>query len=340
MAKTKGPLLSLEAHGTLAKTLNYSAKKSGSQVRKHHYPQKKVTGAQWTQRHIMGMLTARWQTLTDEEKAPYIASAKIAKPVITGFNYFVRVAQTDLKTHLGLELYYTMDEDTGDTVYDHSGQGINGTLVPTYPSNAPKRVPSLNTQYYNCLNFDGLDDNINTGESFVSTFRDSFSIGFWFKPGEGRPAYDYNAFGLQHAAATICKGGPTRGGKITFVYGAGGVYKATLTKTPIFQAGGTQWTWIIFTLLKNTQANIYVNGALQPLDDEYNGDLSAIDFDTFDTVNAFVVGCLNYSGHYPFNPFKGLLDEFIIWNRIPGTEEIKKLYDLMRTGKKRQPLIN
>ena len=178
MVKTKGPLFSLEAHGKLGNVLNYSKKKSGSQVREFHYPKKKVTGAQWTQRHIIGMITARWQTLTDEEKATYVTSGKALSPPITGFNYFVRVAQADLKTHIGLVAYYPMNETTGATVFDASGQGYDGTLKPTYPSNCPGRVPSLSEKYGNALSFDGGDDYVTTGEIFQSTFRDPF----WQKP--------------------------------------------------------------------------------------------------------------------------------------------------------------
>jgi hypothetical protein len=46
MVKVSGACMSNEAHGSLAKTLTYSRRKSGQQVRDFHYPKKEISQKQ------------------------------------------------------------------------------------------------------------------------------------------------------------------------------------------------------------------------------------------------------------------------------------------------------
>jgi hypothetical protein len=142
MAKSTGPLFSLKASGTVGKKLTFSNKGSGQQVRKFHYPKKTVTLDQWTQRQIMGLLTAHWQCMTDNEKAVYNDYVNEHNLNMSGFNRFIKLAQTDLLTYHGLRLYYSMNQKTGGILIDNSGNGINGTLQPAPMDNSPQYVDS------------------------------------------------------------------------------------------------------------------------------------------------------------------------------------------------------
>ena len=55
MAKTSGPLMSLEAHGSIGKAITFSKRQSGQITRQFHYPKKDPTQAQLTQRFIISV---------------------------------------------------------------------------------------------------------------------------------------------------------------------------------------------------------------------------------------------------------------------------------------------
>ena len=49
--------------------------------------------------------------------------------------------------------------------------------------------------------FDGGNDYIDTGATFQTTFRDSFSIAFWMKPTDGQPSASEIIMGVANASA-------------------------------------------------------------------------------------------------------------------------------------------
>ena len=323
MVKTKGPLFSLDAHGKLGNVLNYSKKKTGSMVRKFHYPKKKVTGAQWTQRHIIGMITARWQTLSAGEKAPYEAAAKIENPVITGFNYFVRVAQADLKTHLDLIAYYSMNELSGNTVYDYSGQGNDGVLSPTYPSDCPNREAAMIPEYGKALYFDGGSDLVNCGAGAgLYNLGDQFTAMGWVNA--ARFLEGANATGM------VTKYWAPQGASFYLVTAAGnkftwwvtGVSHNTLTTRKI-----NTWYHVTGTY-DGAHIRTYVNGVLDSAVTEKTGDIAP-------TNSPLILGAFVNVGY----SLQGYLDEVKIFTRALGVTEIKKHYELLRCKKKRQPTI-
>lgn len=334
MVKTKGPLLSLDAHGKLANILTYSSKKTGKQVRKFHYPKKKVTGAQWTQRHIIGMLTARWQVMTDEEKTPYLVSARIANPVITGFNYFIRVAQADLKTHLGLVLYYAMNETTGETIIDSSGQGYHGTLKPTYPANAPLRKPSLIKQYGNALEFDGENDYVKSANNWEPRVGNNidFSISMLLKFTEPvtktigflNKGFYSSYFGRGFAIAYAGGSSPK---KILIILQAGLPYSYTWYMEYDLDDG--VWYHLSVSFIRDGISKAYINGVQHPTTKDFSIPVNV------DNDIGFVLGFFVEKTGY----FGGVLDEVKMFNRALSAEETKKHYELLRCNKKRQPYI-
>lgn len=128
MAKPIGPLLSQEAHGQIGKSLIFSKRKSGQQVRQFHKPTGARTGDQLAQREIIAGLTAYWQTFSAAQKKVYNDLAKESGKPLTGFNMYIRLACADLKTHYGLVGFWPAEELSGNTVFDKSGNGKDGTL--------------------------------------------------------------------------------------------------------------------------------------------------------------------------------------------------------------------
>lgn len=181
MAKTTGPLLSLEAHGSLSKILTYSKKRTGSQARKYNKPTLPASAAQRGQRRLTEFLVAQWINMSDADKATWAANARASGLNLSGYHYFLRTAQRDLYTHHGLVGYWHCNEIVGGKVLDLSGRGNHGTLEPSYPSNAPTLIPSILTRFSNALLYDGIDDLVDCGENLLSD-GDWWTIEMCFKP--------------------------------------------------------------------------------------------------------------------------------------------------------------
>lgn len=93
MARTKGPLFSLDASGTVADTIVFSRWKGRNYVRRHQIPYNPKSTKQVNVRKAMSLTVALWQTKDDPVKALYEAEAK--KIQLSGFNYFTRRAMLE-----------------------------------------------------------------------------------------------------------------------------------------------------------------------------------------------------------------------------------------------------
>lgn len=98
MAKTKGPLFSLDASGSVADTIVFSRWKGRSYVRRHQIPHNPKTTKQVNVRKAMTLLVAYWQGLDDAVKALYEVEGK--KIQLSGFNYFTRRGMNEYVSQL------------------------------------------------------------------------------------------------------------------------------------------------------------------------------------------------------------------------------------------------
>lgn len=92
MAKVTSPLLSLDAHGSIAKAITIQRSRAARMARRYSYPgsRRAVTpsAAQTAQRAWYQTLNAGWAALTSEQQADWNAAA--APLHITGWNLLVR----------------------------------------------------------------------------------------------------------------------------------------------------------------------------------------------------------------------------------------------------------
>ena len=88
MARTKGPLFSLDASGSIAKTIVYSKWKGRNYVRRHTIPYNPQTALQINVRKAMTLLVAFWQSIDQPSQDLY--NTEGVKIQLSGFNYFVR----------------------------------------------------------------------------------------------------------------------------------------------------------------------------------------------------------------------------------------------------------
>ena len=327
MVKTTGPLLSVNAHGQLAKTLNYSQRKEGNIGRQFHYPHKEPSQKQYTRRTILGLLTAHWQCMTGAQKLIWENNANLTDLNISGFNYFVKEAMADLKTHHGLVGYWSLNELTGATTYDYSGQGNNGTLRPDYPSNVPARTDSINKKFGKALKFDGDNDYVNIGEgNGLFDITAAITIEAWIRVISYPVTHRIIVSKVNTAYEMILLGG-----KIGFQADrSGSPIRASYTVTV-----DTNWHHVVFRFDSQNQNtlgqyhSIYLDTIIRALTWANGSDTST----PLDTNNeALQIGGRRGDITFP----DGLIDEVRIYNRALSTEEIKLHYALLRRPNRRQ----
>ena len=101
MAKVSGPFMSVDASGTIYKTLTASIWKGRNYIRGYFVPTNPNTAAQQVQRALMAVAVAAWQALTAETPASgaladslykdkWNVAARDVYPPISGFNYYTK----------------------------------------------------------------------------------------------------------------------------------------------------------------------------------------------------------------------------------------------------------
>ena len=153
MVKLRGPLMSVDAKGTLGNTLTYQrgfGKNRATRVPKHRDMQ---SSKQLTQRFCFQAARDEWAWLSGAEKDDLSDEAEQFQ--MTGYNLFLRrYLKREYPGHH--RLLIAMHEGAGSVITDHSGYNKNGACVGTQW-----------TQRSNGLwvpNLDGVDDYINYGD--------------------------------------------------------------------------------------------------------------------------------------------------------------------------------
>ena len=320
MVKIAGPLLSVNAHGKLAQTLSYQKRKEGNIGRQYHYPHKTISQKQYTRRTILGLLTAHWQCMTDAQKLVWENNAKSTALNISGFNYFVKEAMADLKTHHGLCGYWSFNELTGATVLDYSGQGNTGTLKPTYPSNVPSRADGQNEKFGKALSFDGNDDYVDCGNDTSLDITDEITMEAWSKPASG--SGHLGIIGTHgHVTAYGMYFRRQAGADIGMAFNDNGTFINSTWGTVLYNT----WNNVVGTY-KAGHLKTYLNGIL--VGDSTGTNSGARNFE------GVYLGYITSIAQPQF--FKGLIDEVRLYNRELSGAEIMKHYELLRQPNRRQ----
>ena len=205
----------------------------------------------------------------------------------------------------GLVGYWPMNEGSGTTAYDGSGNGNNGTLT-----NNPSWTQGK-TGNGGALSFDGVNDYVNCGTNTSLKPTDAITVELWIKT-------------TQAALADVVSGGNFKylmyyHGNLTNKYMTwvvvrknGGWIHVDNTNLPL---GDGNWHYIVGTF-NGTQLMYYQDGVWVATK---NFAADTIDTDT----NPLTLGC-RYNGLEPFN---GLIDDVRIYNRALSAEEIRYHYN-------------
>ena len=183
MARLTGPLHSLKAQKQLGHSLIFKAKGNRAFATGFNVPggNRKTTASpsQLDRRMIYNYILIRWQTFSDAERTAYNDEAKANNLKMSGWNLFCSRAFGDLPTYLGLQNYYSFNQIVNGKYPDLSGNGFHATPKPSYPSNAPQLVDSINSNFGKATSFDGIDDYI-TGYDNLKANK-SMTVMFWLK---------------------------------------------------------------------------------------------------------------------------------------------------------------
>jgi len=211
-----------------------------------------------------------------------------------------------------LAIYLPLNEGTGTTTTDVSGNGCNGTLVG----------PTWNKINYNGnyeLNFDG-NDYVTVANAANLKITNDFSIVFWFKHVTGATynyilssTFDPNSGQFTGYSVNVYNG------TIRLLKATGASTIVTITSTETTLNDG-KWHHGVFIYDSVNGMRMYIDNKLSIS----NTDTTNIYYDA--TTPYLELGDFNNDGLHDYY-YIGQLDEFRIYNKVLTPEEIKAIYN-------------
>jgi len=181
MVKIIGPLHSDHASKQLGKNVIFKTYGNRHFVTNYNKPAsvKPFTPSpdQYNQRMLYNLIIARWQTLTDNQKAVYNDEAREKGLKMSGWNRFYQLAINDLPTYIGLQGYWAFNKIVSGQIRDLSGNENHGTnhgATPTTDQKGRKK---------GAMSFDGLNDYV-AMQSFISCPSAFTALTWWKRQGD------------------------------------------------------------------------------------------------------------------------------------------------------------
>ena len=202
-------------------------------------------------------------------------------------------------------LHLRLDETSGTTATDSSGNNRNGTLV-----NGPVWVAGANSKVTGALSFDGTNYHVTLPAGVVSTLQD-FTISTWVKlnaVSDFMRIFDISSGGNAYMFLTP-RATDTQTARFGITLTGGSASQERIHGTAALPTG--VWTHVAVTVAGST-GTLYVNGV-------------AVGSNTSMTLKPSSLGntTLNYLGRSPTtNYLNGSLDEFQIFSRALSASEI------------------
>ncbi|MFA6897000.1 MAG: LamG domain-containing protein [Patescibacteria group bacterium] len=245
--------------------------------------------------------------------------ARTADEVLSDYNdgMAAHLGKNNQDLNRGLVGHWDMEEGSGQTVYDKSGNGNNGTLGAdtAVAADDPVFAPGHDSSGENGtgLKFDGVDDYVNAGSGSSLGASGALTISTWIKiddysAGEAIVVSKYNSYGLDIRPKT---------GMVHFdLWEAGEIRRWNYTGENRLPTSG--WIHIVATYADNV-AKIYINGVPENIVDQTNGALNVA------TNNLYIGEAID--GVSGAIPFPGSIDDVRIYNRALSDDEIRQLYN-------------
>jgi hypothetical protein len=195
-----------------------------------------------------------------------------------------------------------------------SGAYVHSQNVPNHVAN------TMSAPYYR---FDGVDDYVNTNETFQTTYRGDFSIAMMIKVIDGNPSAVESLWGASESDTNdrVYMSINTNG-TVELKYKDGSTQLAPTTTSAIFTDGENPWKHIVVVIdAVNNLALFYDNGTSVAVT---SSDLSSLDFSTIALTQNAVIGARNQAGLY--GHFDGSISDVKIFNNALTATEVKELY--------------
>ena len=225
----------------------------------------------------------------------------------------------------GLVAYWPLDEGTGTTTADVTGNGNNGTLL-----GAPTWVGG---KLGGALDFDGIDDAVDCGLAPVLDFgTGNFTVSVWIKtsvnPNDDKHIFQKGDDDFENWAMEFRD---NSGGDIEYEIENGADYKAHTNDDHAENLRDDEWHHIVMMRENGTEnalMRVYVDGTENISFGGYETIPADLDIDT-SAGNAFIGA--NYDGSPDRvggeNFFVGLIDDVAVWNRALTAEEVTYLWN-------------
>jgi len=127
MAKAKGPLMSIEASGSIKKTLTFSTWKGRNVVKNTPHPHNPKTDAQMGIRANFTGVVAAYKALSSPMKTLWVTEGD--RTQITGLNAMMRVAQHNLQALKGIQQQPTTSSTTPPAAPTALAGAVSGEQV-------------------------------------------------------------------------------------------------------------------------------------------------------------------------------------------------------------------
>ena len=177
--------------------------------------------------------------------------------------------------------------------------------------------------------FDGSNDYVDTGNSFNTTFIDSFTISAWLKPSDGQPSSAQTIMGTAkydtYSGYLFFR--LEVGGQLRVIHGTHSGKEFNKTSSVVFSDGENSWKHcvLIFTKASDTTGTmkIYANG-VEVLNDSSPG--TGWNLANYTNTYNLFIGARNQTG--TANQFySGLINEVAIWDKTLTANEISAIYN-------------
>jgi len=180
---------------------------------------------------------------------------------------------------------------------------------------------NVNVNLDDVLNFDGVDDKIDTNITLSTTFDGACTISAWLKPTDGQGTAQ-RFFGTRNSASEDwVQGQIESSGKVSLYYESNNNSTEAMTNTAVFSDGVTSWTHVAFTIPTSGTIGIYVNGVAQTLDGTKDGDMTGITVGDFSSTVDLFIGCRSTNGT-PEGFFNGYIADVRFQDSVLTAAEI------------------